>query len=415
MQQFARTQVTDQPPMQDDINYNIKEKVTIMENKDYPFQLTATCLFGIEAVLKNEIKNLGYPLIKVDDGRITFAGDSLAICRSQLWLRTAERVLLDVGNFEARTFDELFEQVKALPWENVVPKDGKVWVTKAASVKSKLFSPSDIQSIVKKAIVERLKVVYGVNWLPETGVELPLRVFIKKDVVAISLDMSGDPLHKRGYRELAGVAPISETIAAALVLLSPWKPDRILADPFCGSGTIPIEAAMIGANIAPGLNREFIAENYKHLVPAKHWMEAVDEANDLIKHDVELNVQGFDTDFRIIKVAKDNAAQAGVDKYIHFQERDVADFRSNKKYGVMITNPPYGERMEDVAGVQALYKTLGEVYRNLDSWTLMAITSYEEFERHFGKTADKKRKLYSGMLKTNIYQYMGPKPGRPTM
>ncbi len=386
-----------------------------MENKDYPFQLTATCLFGIEAVLKNEIKNLGYPLIKVDDGRITFAGDSLAICRSQLWLRTAERVLLDVGNFEARTFDELFEQVKALPWENVVPKDGKVWVTKAASVKSKLFSPSDIQSIVKKAIVERLKVVYGVNWLAETGVELPLRVFIKKDVVAISLDMSGDPLHKRGYRELAGVAPISETIAAALVLLSPWKPDRILADPFCGSGTIPIEAAMIGANIAPGLNREFIAENYKHLVPAKHWMEAVDEANDLIKHDVELNVQGFDTDFRIIKVAKDNAAQAGVDKYIHFQERDVADFRSNKKYGVMITNPPYGERMEDVAGVQALYKTLGEVYRNLDSWTLMAITSYEEFERYFGKTADKKRKLYSGMLKTNIYQYLGPKPGRPTM
>lgn len=383
-----------------------------MENKEYPFQLTAICLFGLEAVLKNEIKKLGYPLIKVEDGRVTFAGDALAICRSQIWLRTAERVLLDIGTFEARTFDELFEGIKALAWEKFIPQDGKTWVSKVASLQSKLFSPSDIQSIAKKAIVERMKSVYGMTWLPETGIEMPLRIIIKKDVVYVGLDLSGESLHKRGYREQAGKAPISETIAAAMILLSPWRVDRVLADPFCGSGTIPIEAAMIGANIAPGLNREFIAENYKHLIAPKCWMEAVDEANAAIREDVQLQIQAFDLDFRILKVARENAALAGVDQYIHFQERDVADYRSNKKFGVMITNPPYGERMEDEDSVKGIYRTLGDVYRLLEGWSLMAITSYEDFERHFGKNADKKRKLYSGMLKTNIYQYMGPKPPR---
>jgi putative N6-adenine-specific DNA methylase len=360
--------------------------------------------------VKREIQGLGYQILNVDDGRITFEGDALAICRSNLWLRSAERVLLDIGEFEARTFDELFEAVKGLPWEDYIPENGKFWVSKASSIKSKLFSPSDIQSIVKKAIVERLKKSYQVSWFNEDGDSYPLRVFIKNDHISIGLDTSGDSLHKRGYRSLSGIAPIRESLAAGIIQLSPWNRDRLFADPFCGSGTFPIEAAMIGANIAPGLNRDFIAEGWKNLIPNRLWMDAVNEAHDLVKRDVELNIQGFDSDYKILKIARENARIAGVEDYIHFQEREMQRFTSNKKYGVIVTNPPYGERLENIDAVIKLYKEMGEQFKVLDTWSICVITSFEDFERHYGKKADKKRKLYSGMLKTNLYQYMGPKP-----
>lgn len=374
--------------------------------------LTVPCLFGIEAVVKKEIQSLGLEIIKVDDGRVTFEGDQKAICRSNLWLRSGERVMLDIADFEARTFDELFEAVKKIPWENYIPKDGKFWVTKASSIKSALFSPSDIQSIIKKAIVERLKLKYNISWFQEDGAEYPLRVFIKKDRVYISLDSSGDSLHKRGYRTFSGMAPIRESLAAGIIQLTHWNKDRIFADPFCGSGTLPIEAAMIGANMAPGLNREFVGEQWKNLIDTKSWMEAVDEAHDLMDEDAQLNIQAFDLDYRVLKIARENARNAGVEKYIHFQERDMKDFYSNKKYGVIVTNPPYGERLDDERTVIQLYKDMGEQFKRLDTWSVNVITSYEDFERYYGKKADKRRKLYSGMLKTNLYQYIGPKPKR---
>lgn len=373
------------------------------------YRLTAPCLFGIEAVLKNEIIKLGYNIVKVDDGRVTFEGDAAAICRSNVWLRTAERVLLEIAEFQAFSFEELFQSVKKIPWENYVGENDKVWVTKASSIHSKLFSPSDIQSIIKKAIAERLMDFYHVNWLKEDGNEFPLRVFIKKDIVTISMDTSGDSLHKRGYREISSAAPISETLASAIIQLSHWNRDRLFADPFCGSGTLPIEAAMLGANIAPGLNREFLSQRWKSLIPDKLWSDAFEEGKSLVKEG-EMNIQGFDVDFRVIKIAKENARLAGVDQYIHFQERDVKDFASNKKSGVMITNPPYGERLSSEDEVTQLYKTLGSVYKQLDTWSLSVITAYEDFERCFGKSATKKRKLYNGMIKTNLYQYIGPKP-----
>lgn len=380
------------------------------EEKNMTYKLIAPCLFGIEAVLKKEIQDLGYKILNVDDGRVTFEGDAMAICKSNLWLRTAERVMLSVGEFEARSFEELFESIKKLPWEDYIPKDGKFWVTKASSIKSKLFSPSDIQSIVKKAIVERLKVTYKVDWFSEDGPELPMRVFIKKDMVSIAFDTSGPSLHKRGYRQFSGIAPIRETLAAGIILLSPWRPDRVFADPFCGSGTFPIEAAMIGANIAPGLNRQFAAESWTHLIPTQHWKAAIDEAKALRNDSVELNIQGFDRDYQILKIARENAKIAGVENMIHFEERDLINFRSNKKCGVIVTNPPYGERLEDQEGVIKLYKEMGEQFKALDTWSFCVITSFEDFERYYGKSANKKRKLYSGMLKTNLYQYLGPKP-----
>lgn len=374
------------------------------------YSLTVPCLFGIEAVVKKEIQDLGYEIKHVDDGRVTFEGDASGICRSNLWIRSGERVLLDIGEFEARTFDELFEAVKQIPWENYIPIDGKFWVSKASSIKSDLFSPSDIQSIVKKAIVERLKKIYKVDWFKEDGGEYPMRVFIKKNVVSIGFDTSGDSLHKRGYRQYSGMAPIRESLASGIIKLSPWRKDRIFADPFCGSGTLAIEAAMIGANIAPGLNRDFVAEQWKHLIPSKAWMEAVDEAHDLIDEQVELNIQAFDIDYKVLKIARENAKNAGVEQYIHFQEREMQKFSSNKKYGVIVTNPPYGERLEDQEKVIKLYREMGEQFKSLDTWSFSIITSFEDFERYYGRRADKKRKLYSGMLRTNLYQYLGPKP-----
>lgn len=373
-------------------------------------ELIAPCHFGLEAVLKREIIDLGYDVSDVEDGRVTFLGDAEAICRANIFLRTAERILLKVGSFQAESFDELFEKTRALPWENYIPKNGKFWVTKAASVKSKLFSSSDIQSIMKKAMVRRLQEHYGISWFEENGASYPVRVFLKKDIVTVGIDTSGVSLHKRGYREVAGKAPITETLAASLIMLTPWRKDRILVDPFCGSGTFPIEAAMMAANIAPGMNREFTAEKWTNLIPKKIWYDAIEEANDLVDDQIELDIQGYDLDGSVVKIARRNAREAGVDHLIHFQERDVKDLSHPKKYGFIITNPPYGERLEDKSSLPALYKAFGDSYRSLDSWSAYMITSYDEAEKYFGRKADKNRKIYNGMLKTYFYQFLGPKP-----
>ena len=374
------------------------------------FELIVPCHFGLESVMKREIIDLGYEVSQVEDGRVTFIGDAEAICRANIFLRTTERVLLKVGSFRAETFEELFQGTKAIPWEEYLPKDGKFWVAKASSIKSKLFSPSDIQSIMKKAMVERMKNAYGITWFPEDGASYPLRVFIHKDIVTVAIDTTGESLHKRGYRTLTSKAPITETLAAALIMLTPWKSDRILVDPFCGSGTFPIEAAMMAANMAPGMNREFLAEDWKNIIPRKYWYEAMDEANDLVDTSVQVDIQGYDIDGDIIRAARANAKAAGVDHMIHFQQRSVADLSHPKKYGFLITNPPYGERIEEKKNLPELYKTIGERFAALDSWSAYLITSYEEAEKYIGRKADKNRKIYNGMMKTYFYQFLGPKP-----
>ena len=376
------------------------------------FELIVPCHFGLEAVLKKEILDLGYEVSQVEDGRVTFIGDAEAICRANIFLRTTERVLLKVGSFHAETFEDLFQGTRAIPWEEYLPKDAKFWVAKASSIKSKLFSPSDIQSIMKKAMVERMKKAYGIEWFPENGASFPLRVFLHKDTVTVALDTTGESLHKRGYRTLTSKAPITETLAAALIMLTPWKSDRILVDPFCGSGTFPIEAAMIAANMAPGMNREFLSEDWKHLIPRKCWYDAMDEANDLVDLSVQTDIQGYDIDGDIVRAARANAKAAGVDELIHFQQRSVSDLSHPKKYGFLITNPPYGERIEDKKNLPELYKTIGERFAELDSWSAYIITAYEDTERYFGRKADKNRKIYNGMMKTYFYQFLGPKPPR---
>ena len=373
-------------------------------------ELIAPCHFGLEAVLKREILDLGYEISEVEDGRVTFYGDADAICRANIFLRTAERILLKVGSFRAVTFEELFDKTKELPWEDYIPQNGKFWVAKAASVKSKLFSTSDIQSIMKKAMVRRMQERYCVEWFPENGASYPVRVFLKKDIVTVGIDATGISLHKRGYREVSGKAPITETLAAALIMLTPWRKDRILVDPFCGSGTFPIEAAMMAANIAPGMNRSFLSEKWDNLITKKNWYDVIDEANDMICDDVEVDIQGYDVDSSVIKIARRNAREAGVDHLIHFQERDVKDLNHPKKYGFIITNPPYGERLEDKKDLPDLYRAFGESFKRLDSWSAYMITSYDDAERYFGRKADKNRKIYNGMLKTYYYQFLGPKP-----
>ena len=373
-------------------------------------ELVAPCHFGLEAVLNKEILDLGYEIVRVEDGRVTFAGDEDAICRANIFLRTAERILLKVGQLHAVTFDELFEGIKALPWENYIPSDGKFWVAKASSVKSKLFSPSDIQSIVKKAIVERLKGIYSLQWFPETGAEYPIRISFMKDEAVVCLDTTGLSLHKRGYRTMVSKAPIKETLAAALLMLTPWHKDRILVDPFCGSGTFPIEAAMMAANIAPGMNRSFTAEKWTNFVGRKYWYGAIDEANDLVDDQIETDIQGYDIDGDIIKAARQNAREAGVDHLIHFQQRPLSELSHPKKYGFIVSNPPYGERLEEKSHLPALYTEIGDRFRELDSWSMYLITSYEDAEKYIGKKADKNRKIYNGMLKTYYYQFLGPKP-----
>ena len=375
-------------------------------------ELIAPCHFGLESVLKKEILELGYEIVSVEDGRITFAGDVEAIARANVFIRTAERIMLKCGSFKATTFDELFEGTKAIHWENILTRDAKFWVSKATSNKSALFSPSDIQSIVKKAMVERMKQTYHVNWFTEEGASYPVRVFIFKDIVTLAIDTSGISLLKRGYRRLVGKAPISETLAAALIMLTPWHKDRVLVDPFCGSGTFPIEAAMIGANIAPGMDRDFTAAEWVKIGNKKMWYETIDEAHDMIDNDVKMNIQGYDLDGDIVKCAMENARCAGVDKHIHFQQRDVKDLSNPKKYGFVMTNPPYGERLEEKEALPELYRTIGEAYRNLDSWSMFLITSYKDAEKYIGRKADKNRKIYNGMIKSYFYQFMGPKPPR---
>ncbi len=374
------------------------------------FELTAPCHFGLEAVLKREIYDLGYEITKVEDGKVTFAGDAEAICRANIFLRTAERVLLKAGSFHAETYDELFEGIRALPWEVYLPKDAKFWVTKASSIKSKLFSPSDIQRIVKKAIVEKMKEYYDIEWFKETGAEYPVRIFLMKDEVLVTIDTTGDSLHKRGYRTMGGLAPISETLAASLIQLTPWHADRILVDPFCGSGTFAIEAALMAAGIAPGMNRHFTAQAWKNLIDEKLWQEAFEEARDMVDLSVETDIQAYDIDAGVLRSARENAKRAGVDRMIHFQQRSVEQLRHPKKYGFIITNPPYGERMEDKKDLPKLYQQIGEAFQNLDAWSLYIITGFEDTERYIGRSADKKRKIYNGMLKTNYYQFLGPKP-----
>lgn len=376
------------------------------------FELIAPCHFGLEAVLKKEILDLGYEISLVEDGRVTFIGDDEAICRANVFLRTAERVLLKAGSFKAETFEELFQGTRNIPWEDFIPEDGKFWVAKASSIKSKLFSPSDIQSIMKKAMVERLKNRYGVTWFPENGASYPLRVFLYKDMVTVGIDTSGESLHKRGYRTLTSKAPITETLAAALILLTPWNRDRILVDPFCGSGTFPIEAAMMAANMAPGMNRSFLAEEWRNVIKRKCWYEAMDEAGDLVEEDVQVDIQGYDVDGDIVKAARSNAQSAGVDHMIHFQRRPVSAMSHPKKYGFIISNPPYGERIEEKENLPALYREIGERFAALDSWSMYLITSYEDAQKYIGRKADKNRKIYNGMLKTYFYQFMGPKPPR---
>lgn len=374
------------------------------------YELIAPCHFGLEAVLKREILDLGYEISSVEDGRVTFLGDAQAIADANVFLRTAERILLKVGIVHAETFDELFERTKALAWEEYLPKDAKFWVAKATSVKSRLFSPSDIQSIVKKAIVERLKMVYGVSWFQEDGAQYPIRICFMKDEALIALDTTGESLHKRGYRKLTAKAPISETLASALILLTPWKKDRILVDPFCGSGTFPIEAAMIAANIAPGMNRSFLAESWANLSPRRLWYDAVEEAQDLVETRVETDIQGYDIDGEVVRSARGNARLAGVDHLIHFQRRPVSELNHPKKYGFIITNPPYGERIEERENLPGLYQEIGRAFSRLDSWSEYVITSYDQAEKYIGKKADKNRKIYNGMIKTYYYQFLGPRP-----
>ncbi|MCM1112653.1 MAG: class I SAM-dependent RNA methyltransferase [Muribaculum sp.] len=374
------------------------------------FDLIAPCHFGMEAVLKREIIDLGYDVTQVSDGRVTFFGDEEAVCRANIFLRTAERILIKVGSFHAETFEELFQGTKGLPWEEYIPKDGRFWVAKAASVKSKLFSPSDIQSVMKKAMVERMRESCHTSRLEEDGEPFPVRVFLLKDEVTVGLDTTGESLHKRGYRKLTAKAPIAENLAAALILLTPWNGSRILVDPFCGSGTFPIEAAMMAAHMAPGMNRRFTAENWGHVIGKSVWYDAVEEAGDLVDLQVETDIQGYDADEKMVQIARENAKMAGVDQLIHFQRRDLEQLSHPKKYGFLITNPPYGERLKEKEELPALYRTIGERFAALDAWSMYLITAYEQAERDIGRKADKNRKIYNGMMKTYYYQFLGPKP-----
>ena len=375
-------------------------------------ELIAPCHFGLEAVLKREILDLGYEISSVEDGKVTFLGDPEAVAYANVFLRTAERVLIKAGSFRAATFDELFEGTKAIPWENYIPEDGKFWVAKATSVRSALFSPSDIQSIMKKAMVERLKTVWHREWFEESGESYPLRVMILKDEVTVGLDTTGVSLHKRGYRKLTAKAPITETLAAALIMLTPWKADRILVDPFCGSGTFPIEAAMMAAGIAPGAGRTFLAQSWRNLMTARMWQDAFEEARENVNRSVETDIQGYDIDGEVVRCARENARAAGVDHLIHFQQRAVADLRHPKKYGFVITNPPYGERIEEKEALPGLYTQIGEAFSKLDSWSEYVITSYDQAEKYIGRKATKNRKIYNGMIRTYFYSFEGPKPPR---
>lgn len=366
-------------------------------------ELIATCTFGLEGILKEEIVNLGFCDIAASNGRVEFSGDSDAIAISNIWLRTADRVLLKIAKFNAVTFDELFEKTKSCPWEEWITVKARFPVAKATSVKSTLYSKSDCQRIVKKAIVERLKRKYKTDWFEETGEQYPIFVNILKDEVTLSIDTSGSGLNKRGYRAKGNEAPLKETLAAAIVYMSNWKGDRSLADPFCGSGTILIEAAMMAKNIAPGLSRTFASETWRGDFKTLY-KEIREKALHQI-NDSQFRLLGSDIDKRAVNIANENAKLAKVDELIAFQKLDIADFSSSKKYGSIITNPPYGERLSTKREVEKLYATMGKTFAKLDSWSYFVLTGHLDFERHFGKKATKNRKLYNGNILTYLYQF----------
>ncbi|MEG2323867.1 MAG: class I SAM-dependent RNA methyltransferase [Anaerovoracaceae bacterium] len=371
-------------------------------------ELIATATFGLEAVVKREIQALGYKLIKAEDGKITYMGDERAIVRSNLHLRSADRVLLKVGEFKAREFEDLFQQTKALPWEELIPLDGKFTVT-GTSVKSQLHSVPACQSITKKAIVERLRDFYGVDTFEETGAEYTVKVTILKDNVTLTIDTSGSGLHKRGYRVQDVVAPIKETLAAALVQLTFWREGRLLVDPCCGSGTIPIEAAMIGRKIAPGLNRKFASEEWE-MIPKEMWKEERKVAYAAIDHDADIKIYGYDIDTRSIKAAEENAVEAGVDDCITFEAQDITKLRPIEENGIIITNPPYGMRIGEEKEIERIYKSLNFFCGKNPDWSLFFITTDEDAEQKtLGRPADRRRKLYNGRLKTCYYQFHGKK------
>lgn len=372
------------------------------------YQLIATSAMGLEAIVAKEVRSLGYEC-EVDNGKILYEGDALAIARSNLWLRTADRIKVKIAEFKATTFDELFEKTKAIQWEEFLPENAEFPVI-GKSHKSKLFSVSDCQAIVKKAVVERLKKHYKkTTWFEENGALFRIEVALLKDIATITIDASGSGLHKRGYRVDQGEAPLKETLAAALVLLTNWNPDKPFVDPFCGSGTIPIEAAMIGQNIAPGFNREFVSEAWDWIGDSV-WDQARMEAEDLANYDQPLDITGSDIDHRMVKVAQENAFEAGLGDLVSFKQMQVKDFTTKKEYGVIVGNPPYGERLGDKPAVEEMYREMGKAFSPLDTWSIYMLTSHPEFEKLYGRQATKKRKLFNGFIRTDYYQYWGKRP-----
>lgn len=374
-------------------------------------ELIATASFGLEAVVAREVKKLGYEDLMVENSRVTFHSDLAGICRSNLWLRSADRVLVKMGEFTATSFEELFNRTRSLPWSDWLPVNATFPVN-GKSIRSQLHSVPDCQAIVKKAIVENMKARYHKEWFDETGPRYVIEVAILNDLVTLTLDTSGPGLHKRGYRKLSAAAPLKETLAAAMLDLSRWHPDRLLLDPFCGSGTIPIEAAMMAMNQAPGLKRGFDAEHWP-VVPAKLWADARIEAQDLLNRDMELKIRGTDISGEVLSLARYHARQAGVEGKIHFQQMPVSKIQTKEKYGFLVCNPPYGQRLEDLREVEKLYREMGSIFKkNLETWSFYVLTSHKEFEHLFGRRADKKRKLYNGRIETHFYQFYGPKPPR---
>ena len=375
-------------------------------------ELIATATFGLEAVVAQELKYLGYNDLKVENARVTFIADLSDICRTNLWLRTADRILIKVGEFKAETFEDLFEQTKALPWADWLPENAEFPV-EGKSIKSKLFSVPNCQAIVKKAIVEKLKQSYNCDWFEEKGPRYRIEVALLKDIATLTIDTSGTGLHKRGYRKLGSTAPLKETLAASMILLSRWQPERVFIDPFCGSGTLPIEAALIGQNIAPGIGRNFVSEEWS-VIPKQLWQTARKEAHESANYDRKLDILGQDIDGEVLSLARYHAREAGVEEQVRFQTLPLAELRSRHKYGYIICNPPYGERLGDLAEAEQLYKQMGQVFKaHLDTWSYYVITSHEGFEKLFGRKADKNRKLYNGRIKTYYYQFFGPRPPRP--
>ncbi|MBT5021098.1 MAG: class I SAM-dependent RNA methyltransferase [Planctomicrobium sp.] len=387
---------------------NVEIKRLVNEDNSREYEIIATTAFGLEAVVVRELADLGYPDTRVEDGRVRFRAPLSAICRTNIWLRCAERIQLVVGEFPAKDFDDLFDNTKILPWEEWLQVDAKFPVT-ANCVRSEINSPMNVQRMVKRAIVERMRKVYTRHQFAEDGIHYPVDVDILKDKVLMTLDTSGDGLHKRGYRLYVGQAPLRETVAAALVLLSYWRGERLLVDPFCGSGTIPIEAAMIGRNLAPGRDRSFESENWPQ-IPVQHWTDARQEARDLVKPPLPVQIMARDQDPKMVKIAKQNSSEAGVFSEITFAAKDFVAFPTNRDHGCTVCNPPYGERIGQRDEVSQLHSDMGELLIPLDTWSHYIFTGAENFEREFGKYADRRRKIFNARIPCTDYQYLGPKP-----